>query len=169
MQRAGTLSVKLTMHNYLLRIWGRDERIVLCRYPPDAIEDRDVACYWFATPQDREEFIDTACRGPMVALDRVDQGDGRDVHAITTAEIVLLTPDGVSHTLDYEFGHGYPISSAEYMWREGNYSCDCNKRLFIARAEQQPEPEDDLECGDSILIQSLIIRQVSHKTRAPKQ
>lgn len=41
------------------------------------------------------------------------------------------------------------------MYEHGNYSCDCNKRLFLARAAQEPEPEDDNQCGDSIELLRL--------------
>jgi len=43
-----------------------------------------------------------------------------------------------------------------WMHTEGNYSCDCNKRLFLARAHQQDCPEDgDNPCGDTMEIKRL--------------
>ncbi len=44
----------------------------------------------------------------------------------------------------------------EYMWTEGNYSCDCNRRLFMCRALGEPEPARD-ECGDSIRLERLTL------------
>lgn len=44
----------------------------------------------------------------------------------------------------------------QYMFTDGNYSCDCNKRLFLARAHQQDEP-DDLDCGDTLTINRLTL------------
>lgn len=45
-----------------------------------------------------------------------------------------------------------PLKDAEeqrqnllYLWMEGNYSCDCNRALFLARALKEPEP--DLPCN----------------------
>lgn len=35
----------------------------------------------------------------------------------------------------------------EYMWVDGNYSCDCNRELFFARAAGEFEPEDTV-CDD---------------------
>jgi hypothetical protein len=35
---------------------------------------------------------------------------------------------------------------ADYMWTEGNYSCDCNRALFFYNCG--PE-SDDRACGDS--------------------
>lgn len=40
----------------------------------------------------------------------------------------------------------------EYMWMEGNYSCDCNKSLF---AMQQGFPISELPCGDTVKLISL--------------
>lgn len=33
-----------------------------------------------------------------------------------------------------------------FMWTEGNYSCDCNRSLFFARAAK--EEEIDIPCGE---------------------
>jgi len=29
----------------------------------------------------------------------------------------------------------------DYMWSEGNYACDCNRALFFARANGEPDPK----------------------------
>lgn len=47
--------------------------------------------------------------------------------------------------------HRYEIPSPwgeadEFMWSDGNYSCDCNRALFFAWAGDEGEP--DIECGD---------------------
>lgn len=48
------------------------------------------------------------------------------------------------------------FESIVYMFTEGNYSCDCNRRAFLARAYQQEEPEgDDDMCGDTMLLKQL--------------
>lgn len=47
----------------------------------------------------------------------------------------------------YDFGYGYPSDSAKYMFKDGNYSCDCNRSCFI----RESEPEfPELECGHEI-------------------
>lgn len=46
------------------------------------------------------------------------------------------------------------LSTMVYQYTLGNYSCDCNKLSFLARAYQQEEP-DDLPCGDEIHLQRL--------------
>lgn len=46
------------------------------------------------------------------------------------------------------------FSAMEYQYLDGNYSCDCNKAMFLARAYQQDEP-DDPPCGDEITLKRL--------------
>jgi hypothetical protein len=37
-----------------------------------------------------------------------------------------------------------------FMWEEGNYACDCNRRLFFLRGQGIDADVDDAgECGDS--------------------
>lgn len=38
--------------------------------------------------------------------------------------------------------------TADYMWSEGNYACDCNRSLFFARANGEEDPADP-RCGDA--------------------
>jgi hypothetical protein len=45
----------------------------------------------------------------------------------------------------------------EFMWTEGNYACDCNRRLFIARELGEPEPAVDAPCGHSIVLEKIEI------------
>lgn len=36
---------------------------------------------------------------------------------------------------------------SDYMWRDGNWSCDCNRYLFFQRAAGEEEIDDDGPCG----------------------
>jgi len=48
------------------------------------------------------------------------------------------------------------FKSIVFIFTDGNYSCDCNKRAFLARANQEDEPERDADiCGDTILLKRL--------------
>lgn len=48
-----------------------------------------------------------------------------------------------------------------YMWMEGNYSCDCNKRIFLCRSDDTTDEEEDealnSPCGDTMKIASLVV------------
>lgn len=91
--------------------------------------------------------------------------------------VVLNSGDGFIYTWEtgarYTDGNGgiHPLTAQRIVshWRgeqelfgtmlfaftEGNYSCDCNKRIFLARASRSEEPEE-LECGDLLAIRELV-------------
>lgn len=46
--------------------------------------------------------------------------------------------------------------TVEFMFSDGNYSCDCNLTLFLCRASQQEEPEQ-VECGETINLERLTL------------
>ena len=48
------------------------------------------------------------------------------------------------------------FKTMKFMYLEGNWSCDCNKVLFLARAYQQPEPQDPL-CGQKMELRRLTV------------
>lgn len=154
-----------TTGQYLLRVWGRDQELIAARRKPDLIE-RDgsgVLCYWFETPEARAQFKETL-GGACVVRDEHDpgvdwHGEDIDTRSLTTAEITLHY-EGRDVTFRDSFGYGYAKGSAEFMWREGNYSCDCNKRLFLWRHAGVSEDEIDARenpCGDTISLVALRI------------
>ncbi|MBO5828859.1 MAG: hypothetical protein J6R59_10480 [Paludibacteraceae bacterium] len=53
--------------------------------------------------------------------------------------------------LHYDFGYEYPEDSAEFQFLENNYSCDCNRSLFI-RWEYGEDAIPELDCGDEIKL-----------------
>jgi hypothetical protein len=46
------------------------------------------------------------------------------------------------------------FSTVVYGHLEGNYSCDCNKAISLARAHQREVPEDP-PCGDTMILRRL--------------
>ena len=55
--------------------------------------------------------------------------------------------------------------TVEYLFIEGNYSCDCNRRLFLADAHQQPRPADP-PCGETLQLSSLTLIRPDGTERA---
>lgn len=49
---------------------------------------------------------------------------------------------------DYGYFDEYG-SFHDFIWSEGNYSCDCNRALFFYRAKDMPDPEDR-DCGEEL-------------------
>lgn len=66
---------------------------------------------------------------------------------------------GRVYEYETDFGYGYEGSSAEYMFREGNYSCDCNRSLFI---QNEVDPDfnagEAMGCGDTIKMTDFRVR-----------
>lgn len=60
----------------------------------------------------------------------------------------------------YDCGYEYPKESALFMFTDGNYSCDCNKSLFIIRNCDRNFKE--LACGNEIKLEKIEINYVSH-------
>lgn len=54
-----------------------------------------------------------------------------------------------------QYRYPYPWDSAsEYLWSEGNYSCDCNRALFFAEAHGENDPDRD--CGDERYVLKIV-------------
>jgi hypothetical protein len=49
-----------------------------------------------------------------------------------------------------------PDSECEipFIWEDGNYSCDCNRSLFIQRCCDETFP--DFKCGDEIELIGIV-------------
>ena len=65
------------------------------------------------------------------------------------------------YTLHYDFGKNYDKESAEWMFLTGNYSCDCNRSLFI-RQEYGEDTIPELDCGKEIEL-------ISYQIYTPKE
>ena len=63
--------------------------------------------------------------------------------------------NGVEYPIECDFGENYPEDAALFMFEEGNYSCDCNRSIFIN--EQHGDCIKELECGDTIKMKDLVI------------
>lgn len=60
----------------------------------------------------------------------------------------VLRKDGVMRTFSSDIDQDN-IGGVIFNWTEGNYSCDCNRGDFYARAGGEPDP--DLPCGHSCI------------------
>ena len=61
----------------------------------------------------------------------------------------MLEVKTVKNEKSENFGKDYPADSAEWMFTEGNYACDCNRSLFIRR-QYGEDAMPELKCGDEI-------------------
>jgi len=60
---------------------------------------------------------------------------------------VSITRLSDSKTVEFEqeLYQDLPDYDGIYIWEDGNYSCDCNRALFFARAASEDEPNET--CG----------------------
>lgn len=110
--------------------------------------------HWFDTGYERANFIRLA---RMAAKDAgeiiaISENEGNDTRTKTIAKMDLVYKD-IQYPFEYDFGHGYQGASAEWMFREGNYACDCNRSLFLIR--DCDVKIEELCCGDEISIENF--------------
>jgi hypothetical protein len=51
-----------------------------------------------------------------------------------------------------------PGTFGDYPWRDGNFSCDCNRGLFFARAKGEDPEWNAFACGDGRYRVEKIVR-----------
>lgn len=83
-----------------------------------------------------------------------------DLAQTRTVAVMLFEVDGKEYPLEYDFGIGYSAESAEFMWEEGNYACDCNRAIFLSEKYPEAFSRSNRDCGDSI---DLISFKVEHR------
>lgn len=139
-------------YEYHLMYWGQVQN--------DKWVERDLGItgndFWFSTNKEREDFKArlesvASSHGVIIAF---SEHDGTDVRKRTVARMTFVLPDGRSLPFEYDFGYGYGVESAEYMFTEGNYACDCNISGFLA--DRYPGIEK-MECGDIIRLDSIAV------------
>jgi len=64
-----------------------------------------------------------------------------------------LTAKVIQPTWENEVGL---LKSILFIYTKGNYSCDCNRRIMCAQAEQKPEPGDN-PCGNEFTLKRLTV------------
>ena len=140
-------------YEYLLHTWGG-----FYNEEHKAKHGLEPGYFWFSTTDERQKFLDN--------LKEVEKKydahylassfeEGKHVRYRTIARMKLVY-NGKEYPYEYDFGFGYPVESAHYMLEDGNYSCDCNKSLFLSRIhEEVPE----LNCGGTIETRDFIVTQ----------
>jgi len=138
------------MKEYFLHIWGgaiptiQKELGIMEKY------------FWFKSEKERQELIDKISPYNSLGL-AIDKKEGEMTYKRTIAEMDLIYQNNIYH-YEYDFGYEYPIESAEFMFFEGNYSCDCNLSLFIQQDCDKNIPE--LNCGEEIKIENFKVKFV---------
>ncbi len=162
---------------YLLTFWGQGERkaaefLKALGLPIEAYKPGGSYSVWCISSTSRKmlkEKIKTYIGNLTLMID--DDASGPDCTKRTMAYVTFQL-DGVppDFLIMYDFGYGYPVSSAHYMFEDGNYSCDDNRSQFIraklweemvafnkdAKLEEITFPE--LECGERIVMTDIEVK-----------
>lgn len=141
-------------YEYYLYFWGEIQN--------DSIIEKELGIkdvdFWFLSKNERKLFKDklSTIADKHNVIIGFREEEGTDVRLRTVASMVFKV-DQKKFPFKYDFGYSYDVDAAEYMFRDGNYSCDCNRSLFIK--EKHPA-FDLLPCGDSILMEDFKIHQI---------
>lgn len=140
------------MKEYMIKIWGgawNDDT------NPSIKKDLgiDEGNYYFSNKEELSDFVRKL--SPYRHLGIVtDVVEGELTHKDTVAVMDLVYND-IRYLLEYNCGKEYKKENAEFMFFDGNYSCDCNKSLFIQR--YCDESFSEMGCGDEIKIENFRI------------
>jgi hypothetical protein len=111
--------------------------------------------YWFGTSEERMSFVEKLKRDEEKYKAHtlvVDCHEGLGTRNRTVATMNLVY-NGKEYYYEEDFGYAYPPSGANYMFKEGNYACDCNRSLFLRR--KYGDAVEKLSCGDTITMRDL--------------
>ena len=134
------------MKEYMAHIWGgawnKDAN-------PSIEKDLGIkeSYHYFKTKEERDRFLKLIKQYSSQGL-VWDLREGEMTHKRTIFVADLKYKDMV-YTIHCDFGYEYPEEEAIFMFEDGNYSCDCNRSLFI-QDEYGENAIQELDCGEEI-------------------
>ena len=134
------------MKEYMVHIWGgawnKDAN-------PSIEKDLGIkeGYHYFKTKEERDRFLKLIKQYSSQGL-VWDLREGEMTHKRTIFVADLKYKDMV-YTIHCDFGYEYPEEQAIFMFEDGNYSCDCNRSLFI-QDEYGENAIQELDCGEEI-------------------
>ena len=138
------------MKEYMAHIWGgawnKDANTSI---------EKDLGIkegyHYFKTKEERDRFLKLIKQYSSQGL-VWDLREGEMTHKRTIFVADLKYKDMV-YTIHCDFGYEYPEEEAIFMFEDGNYSCDCNRSLFI-QDEYGENAIQELDCGEEIEVLS---------------
>lgn len=102
--------------------------------------------HYFSTEEEKNAFI-KLLNNPIYQKQglMISVKEGNLTHK-RTVFVGLFRYQDKEFILNYDFGYEYDEKDAVYMFEHGNYSCDCNRSLFI-RNQYGEDAIPDLFCG----------------------
>lgn len=137
-----------TNMEYMVKVWGGAWN---SDAEPSIERDYGIkeGCHYFKTEKERDDFVSILRQpnyknqGIMISIK-----NGIMTHK-RTIFVGNFRYQGKDFTIHYDFGYEYAEDDALYAFEYGNYSCDCNRSLFIQN-EYGEEAIELLNCGYEI-------------------
>jgi hypothetical protein len=133
----------------ITRFWGRDAEALFAALPAGTPFYAEREGAW-AVKMSGKTLRGIPVAGRCVVSDNCDDDDRLTVTVVVMDHPSMDRPV----TIRQEFGIGYPVDSARWMWEEGNYSCDCNRSRFIIGAGTAFPA---MECGETIELKQIFV------------
>lgn len=143
----------MNKEEYMIQIWGgawnKDAE-------PSIEKELGIKSgyYYFNTEQELKDFERKLDKYSHLGLAR-NKKHGIMSHKRTIA-VCTFEYKGKEYIVDYDFGYEYEEEMAHFMFEDGNYSCDCNRSMFISR-QYGDDVIEELECGDEIELKDFKI------------
>ena len=144
-------------YEYMLQTWGgfyNEEYQKMHGYKP--------GYFWFDTTEERDAYVQELKTAEqkysdcLFAAIATYAAEGEYTRLLTIAKMVFVY-HGNEYPYEYNFGFGYSPEGAEFMFTLGNYSCDCNRSLFIGETNADFH---ELDCGNEIEMINFEVVQV---------
>lgn len=140
------------MKEYMVHIWGGAWN---SDANPSIEKDLGIkkGYHYFSSEKEKDDFL------KLITQDRYgSQGLMRDVQYgemshKRTIFVVTFQYQGEEFNLHRDFGYEFPEDVAVFQFVENNYSCDCNRSIFI-RQEYGEDAIPELNCGEEIKLKN---------------
>lgn len=105
--------------------------------------------YYFDTEKEKDDFCNIL-NNPIYTKQGLAKNVvcGKLTHK-KTIFVATLRYKGKEFVIHCDFGYEFSEENALFMFEDGDYSCDCNKSLFIRR-EYGDSSIEELDCGGEI-------------------
>lgn len=140
-------------YEYMLHTWGGF-------YNPEyaSIHGRSAGYYFFDTKEELDSYLSElkTIEEKLKAFSLATSiEEGRHVRYRTIATMKMIYK-GKPYDYTHDFGYAYPVEAAHFMFKEGNYMCDCNRSLFLKRNYSDVQKKD---CGHEIELSEFKVEQ----------
>lgn len=138
------------MKEYMVHVWGGAWN---SDANPSIEKDYGIkeGYHYFPTEKEKDEFI------KIIRMEKYsNQGLMCDVkYGVMSHKRTIFVGtfeyNNKKFTIHHDFGYEFPEETAIFQFVENNYSCDCNRSLFIQR-EYGEDAIPELCCGEEIKL-----------------